>query len=215
MGMTFAEAMKLAAKRQKRSLRSIATETGVSYDIMKNLSQGKSEKPNFAAAQKIADALGVSVDGLLDGHVEDISTPSIAVAGRVGAGAKVPLEDAYEKGDGLYHVACPPQISPRGVVAVEVEGDSMSPAYEAGDVLFYSRDVEGVPSEAVGRKCVVCDDSGDVWVKQVRRREGQPEGLFDLVSINTGTDPRYDVRLKWASPVRMYLPVDLVKRLNV
>ena len=64
-------------------------------------------------------------------------TPTISIAGKVGAGASVPVFDAYAKGDGPQ-VICPPGLSPSGVVAVEVEGDSMEPVYSAGDLLFYS-----------------------------------------------------------------------------
>jgi len=88
----------------------------------------------------------------------------------------------------------------------------MAPTYEPGDVLFYTRDVIGVPSEAIGRKCVVCDEAGDVWLKIVRRRDGQPEGYYDLVSINAEVAPRYDVRLQWAAPVRMALSAEMIER---
>jgi phage repressor protein C with HTH and peptisase S24 domain len=69
----------------------------------------------------------------------ELSPASVSIAGKVGAGAQVPVFDAYEKGDGPQ-VECPPGLNPHGVVAVEVEGDSMEPAFAAGDILFYTRD---------------------------------------------------------------------------
>lgn len=136
--------------------------------------------------------------------------PTISIAGQVGAGARIPLFDAYEKGDGPQ-VQAPPQLSAHGIVAVEVVGDSMEPVYNAGDLLFYTRDTaDGVPDDVVGYKCVCEDMEGNTWVKQVRR--GSAQGLFNLVSINPGADSQHDVKLKWAAKVKMHLPADLAIR---
>lgn len=141
-----------------------------------------------------------------------INRPGVAVAGRVGAGAKIPLFDGFEKGDGLYHVACPPQIAPTGVVAVEVEGDSMSPMYQPGHVLFFTRHThEGVLEEDIGKPCVVEDEAGNAWVKLVKR--GSAPGLWNLVSLNPSAESAWDVRIKWAARVRMALPADVIERI--
>ncbi|MDK3016520.1 S24 family peptidase [Pseudodonghicola flavimaris] len=138
--------------------------------------------------------------------------PSISIAGQVGAGAKVPVFDAYEKGDGPQ-VECPPGLSPHGIVAVEVVGDSMEPVYSAGDLLFYTRDThDGVPEEAIGHRCVCEDEAGMGWVKQVKR--GSEPGLFNLVSLNPGADNMHDVRLKWAARVRLHWPAELVRKVS-
>ena len=137
----------------------------------------------------------------------------IAVVGKVGAGAEIQLSDPHPKGEGLYQIACPPQIGPHGIVAVEVEGNSMEPAYEEGDILFYSRDTLGVPSEAIGRRCVVEDSNGMVWAKLLRRRDGQPEGLFDLISFHADTPPMYDAAIKWAAPIKMHLGKELITKM--
>lgn len=137
-------------------------------------------------------------------------SPTVSIAGRVGAGAKVPLFDTYEKGDGPQ-VECPPGLTPHGVVAVEVEGDSMEPIYSAGDLLFYTRDShEGVPDEAIGYKCVCEDAEGMGWVKQIK--PGDEPGVFHLISLNPGATNLWNVRLKWAARVRLHWPVELVKR---
>ena len=164
-------------------------------------------------AEEYARAFGVSPAWLLYGRGDMAlgAVPTIAIAGKVGAGARVPLFDAYEKGDGPQ-VECPPQLSPHGIVAVEIEGDSMEPVYAAGDLLFYSRDVIGVPDDAIGAKCICEDVDGNAWVKQVRR--GAEPGLFNLVSINPAAENQHGVRLKWAARVRLHLPADLAKRVG-
>lgn len=137
--------------------------------------------------------------------------PSVAVAGKVGAGAKVPLSDPYPKGDGLYHVECPPQLSPHGIVAVEVEGDSMAPMYQPGHVLFFSRNShEGVLAEDLGYPCVVECEDGNAWVKLVKR--GDEPGLFHLISLNPTADTMHNQRIKWAARVKLALPGEFVVR---
>lgn len=212
MENSFKNALQYALDQTGRSLRSVAIDAGVSYEQLKGLMQGKAKSTNVDDGVKVANAFGVPVEEFLSGNLSNI-TPTISVAGRVGAGAKVALFDSYAKGDGLYHVACPPQIGPSGIVAVEVEGNSMEPAYEGGDILFYSREAMGVPIEAIGRRCVVEDSDGFVWVKLLRRREGQPEGLFDLISFHADTPPMYDSTAKWAAPIKMHLPKHLVTKL--
>lgn len=141
--------------------------------------------------------------------------PLIAVAGRVGAGASVPLIDAYEKGDGLFHVAAPAQLvkdgSPDGIVAVEVEGDSMVPMYQPGDILFYSRTThEGIPDEDIGRPCVVEDADGMARIKQVKRSD--EKGLFNRISLNPTSETKHNQRIKRAARAMLALPAEMVQR---
>ena len=51
------------------SLGRVAKGAGVSGDILKNINQGKSERPNADAADKIARYFGVSLTEFLDGVV--------------------------------------------------------------------------------------------------------------------------------------------------
>ena len=181
----------------------------VSYDQLKGLMQGKSKTTNFDDGIKVAAAFGVSVEDFLAGNLL-FDRPAVSVAGHVGAGAIVELADAHAKGDGLYHIACPPQVSPHGIVGVEVRGDSMAPIYQPGDVLLYTRDALGVPSEAIGKICICEDEDGRAWVKVVRT--GSQEGTFSLISVNPESAHMHGIRLKWAAPVRLHLPAEFVDR---
>jgi phage repressor protein C with HTH and peptisase S24 domain len=206
MENSFRNALQNALTETGRSLRSVAIAANVSYDQLKSLIQGKAKTTNVDDAVKVAAVFGVQVEDFLNGCYTPKFKPTIAVAGRVGAGARVELVDAYAKGDGLDQIPCPPQLNPTGIVAVEVEGNSMEPAYEEGDILFYSRDTLGVPSDAIGKRCIIEDADGFAWIKLLRRREGQPDGLFDLLSFHTDAPPMYDVAVTWAAPVKMHLP---------
>jgi phage repressor protein C with HTH and peptisase S24 domain len=213
MSQTFREALLNYLRDQEIGLAELSRKSGVSHEQLKKLRQRPTGTTNVDDAQRIATALGLTLDGLM--NEAGATRPStIAVVGRVGAGAQVPLADAYAKGGGIYHIVRPPQLSSNGYVAVEVEGNSMEPAYQDGDVLFYSRDTVGVPAEAIGKRCVCEDANGYAWVKMVRRRDDQPDGLFDLISFHADSPPIYDVSLSWACPIKMHLPQDMIQRVE-
>ncbi len=190
---------------QGLSIELLAEKAGISRSYLNELELG-AKTINAIRLTQVAEALNVDVEDL----IARTSHP-VAVPGRAGAGAEVHLVDDYAKGDGLFHVECPPQLSPRGIVAVEVEGNSMEPAYAEGDLLFYSRDAMGVPTEAIGRMCIAADEAGRVWVKQVKA--GTEAGLFNLLSINPMGANMHDVRLKWAAPVKLHLPREFVRKI--
>ncbi len=197
------------------SEQALSKEAGLSKDGIRNWrrrfeSGDESAGANVTSISKVAAALGVTELWLLYGVDENMPHPTVAIAGAVGAGAMVPVFDAYEKGDGPQ-VECPQVLSPQNVVAVEVAGDSMEPIYSAGDLLFYTREsADGVPTDAIGHRCVCEDANGMGWVKQVR--QGSEPGLFNLISLNPGADNQHDVKLKWAARVRLHLPADLARR---
>lgn len=188
----------------------VSKQAGLSSSAIRKMFENPTTSPKISSATSIAKALGLTVEAVIDAAEPRIA-PTIAIAGKVGAGARVPVFDAYEKGDGPQ-VECPPGLSPHGIVAVEVEGDSMEPIYSAGDLLFYTRNGHNsIPSEAVGQRCVIEDDDGMGWVKQVKL--GSAPGLFNLISLNPGADNIHDIKLKWAAPVRLHWPSDLVRKL--
>jgi transcriptional regulator with XRE-family HTH domain len=195
------------AKRTNR--RAVSLAAGMGHTAVRDIVNRKTKNPTFESLTRIAEALAVDVSEIIRSSPRPSAT--VAVAGKVGAGARVPLVDAYEKGDGPQ-VECPPGLSPHGIVAVEVVGDSMEPVYSAGDLLFYTRHAVGVPAEALGRRCVCEDDAGDAWVKQVK--PGRDPATFDLYSINAAVAPMYGVSLSWAAPVRLHWPAELAVRIR-
>ena len=182
----------------------VAAAAAISTSYLSQLSTGKYAK-------------GVSIDVLmqiaaaLDEPVQALFEPDepIAVAGRVGAGARVELIDAYEKGDGLYRIACPIDLSPHGIVGVEVVGGSMEPMIREGDVLLFSRNFVGVDENDMG-EIVICEtEDGEALVKQIKT--GREPNTFDLLSARDGLDPIYGARLKWAARLRRHIRKDEVE----
>lgn len=211
MQQTFRDAFLAAIKTTGKSMRQVALDAGVSYEQLKNLAQGKSKSTNVDDAVRIAASFGTNLEGFLEGSTSPGDRPTIAIAGKVGAGAHVPVFDAYPKGGGPQ-VECPSGLSPDGIVAVEVKGDSMEPVYSGGDLLFYSRNGhDSVPSDIIGHRCVCEDGDGMGWVKQVKA--GDEPGLFHLISLNPGANNLWNVRLKWAARVRLHWPADLARKI--
>lgn len=186
-----------------------AKAAGLNHTAIRDIITRKTKHPTFDTLARIAEALDVSVAEIVD--AAEARGAAITVAGRVGAGARVPLVDGFERGDGLYHVRCPDMLPAQGIVAVEVDGDSMAPMYQPGHVLFFRRAThEGILTEDIGCPCVVEDAKGDAWVKLVKR--GSEPGLFNLISLNPAAESIWDQRIKWAARVRLALGADLVER---
>ncbi|WP_421907096.1 helix-turn-helix domain-containing protein [Mameliella sp.] len=189
----------------------LAERAGLGTSFIRDLYRKKAASPKLENALRIADALDLTVEEIIAAADGLPAANSITIAGKVGAGARVPVFDAYEKGDGPQ-VEAPPGLPTTGIVAVEIQGDSMEPVFSAGDLLFYSRNShDGVPVEVIGKRCVCEDENGMGWVKLVRL--GRDEGSFDLHSFNDASPTMYGVRLKWAAPVRLHWPADLVRKL--
>lgn len=193
----------------------VSERAGLDSSTIRKIFANPSSSPKTINAMKIAHALGMRIDEIIQLGETDTDRPigpTIAIAGRVGAGAQVPVFDVYEKGDGPQ-VEAPPGLPTSGIVAVEVIGDSMEPVYSAGDLLFYSRVApDAVPDDVIGHRCVVEDSEGMGWVKQVK--PGSEKGLFNLISLNPGAMNQHDVKLKWAARVRLAWPADLARKVT-
>jgi len=205
----FQEAMKLQLDRilKQRGMKQnqFAEAIGTSDSYVSQLAHGHRQP-----SPKLLARMGE----VLDVHPSALIAPQrpISVAGRVGAGAVVELVDAYAKGDGLYHIACPDDLPAHGIVAVEVVGESMQPLIREGDVLLFTRHFLGVDASALGQVCILATADGRALVKDLRA--GRDPGTFDLFSLNTAANhPEYGVRLKWAAPYRRHLRREDVERL--
>lgn len=165
-----------------------AREADVSEGGFRDFMNGRTDSISIASYEALAAAAKVSVSALLGEQVP--------VVGRVGAGQEMYPFDDHALGDGLEHVDAPPGLSPDVVVAVEVTGTSMHPIAE-GWLLFYRRDVYGVPEECINKLCVCQIQDGPTYVKEVRR--GTTDGTFTLTSWNA--PPIENVELAWAAKV--------------
>lgn len=131
--------------------------------------------------------------------IQEPSYNLVPVLSYVGAGAKVYAIDDHAQGGGLEEVEAPTGYSADGIIALIVRGDSMEPQMEAGWLIFYRRESDGVPPDCIGELCVVKMHDDCVLVKKLR--QGSKPGLFHLLSKNPNHEPIFDAKLKWASRV--------------
>lgn len=113
--------------------------------------------------------------------VSDFVPYDIPLLGRAGAGRRVFSEDGYPVGEGYQKVHRPYDLFDPNAFAVEVEGDSMSPRYEDGDIVICS------PAKGwnTGDYCVVIKKDDEVLVKKVADKDG----AMILYSVNQAYDP--------------------------
>ena len=172
------------------TLEQLASRLGTSAGHLHKWETGK-VSVNLKRMGEIADILGIGIIDL----VEDL--PRVPIVGKVGAGAVVESIDDFPLGEAQKYARCPTGLDPQYTVAVEVVGDSMLPIDE-GWLLFYTRSYDGVPTECLGKLCVVqLSDNGPRYVK--RLKQGQSGAKFNLYSTNAREIE--DVELAWAAPV--------------
>lgn len=191
--------------RRKIKQTTLADAVGVNKSYISEIVSGK-KLPSMDVLSKIVEYLDVDPSEVM------APARSVPVVGYVGAGAAVELTDAYAKGDGMYHVACPEDLPAREVVAVEVTGQSMEPMIQPGDILFFTRHFMGVDERAVGNVAICETADGRALVKLIR--PGRDKGTFDLYSINSALNgPEYGLRLRWAAPFRRHIRKEDVERI--
>ena len=184
-------------KHRHFTLEQLAARLGTSAGHLHKWETGK-VSVNLRRLGEIADILGVTVIDLVQ------EQSRIPVVGQVGAGATVEAIDDFPRGHARKHASCPVGLDASYTVAVEVIGDSMLPIDE-GWLLFYTRNYDGVPSECMGRLCIVqLLENGQRYVK--RLKTGTKHGLFNLYSTNAREIE--DVELAWAAPILDARPVD-------
>ncbi len=121
---------------------------------------------------------------------------TVEVVGYVGAGAEIRPIDDHPLGAGIETVEAPPNVEPSSVVAVRIRGDSMYPAYNDGDVIYYQKHAAEL-QDCYNRDCVVKLLDGPTMVKRVERGSG-PDRVT-LISHNA--PPITDMRVEWISRV--------------
>ncbi len=179
------------------TLRDMADKTGYSFSQIQKLEMGD-RRLSFVWKQRLATVLECHPDDL-DSEDAGIHVPIVGV---LGAGAKVKLAQPSGKGGGLSEPAAPSGFNPKKTVAIEVKGDALAPLICNGFRLYYEDKIYGVPEEFLGKICVVEVESGQVYVKILRK--GSKLGYYHLENVNPNDPPLLDVRIKWSAKVRFW-----------
>lgn len=155
------------------------------------------DEPEHNHIRALADLFKCSTDYLLGTESTLAPFKTTPVVGYVGAGGvNIPFDD-YAHGDGMDEVETPPGLNDKAV-AVKVSGDSMYPAYEDGDIIFYVRNgVDIDENQCIGKQCIIKVTDGPIYIKRLSR--GSAPGLYHLESHNA--PPMHDITIEWAARV--------------
>ncbi|QBR70643.1 peptidase S24 [Beijerinckiaceae bacterium] len=144
----------------------------------------------------LAPVLQTTAAWLLEGAGEPSPGNLVPVVGRIGAGAEIQPEFEQIPPEGLYEIEVPFPI-PTDAIAFQVEGDSMWPRYDPGDVIICWRQGTNV-DEVIGWEAAVRTADGKRYLKRIQR--GAATGTFDLESHNAA--PIRNVRIEWAAEIK-------------
>ena len=147
----------------------------------------------------LAPVLQTSASWLLEGVGATKPAP-LKVLGRIGAGAEILPEYEQTPPEGLYEIDFALPL-PQEAIAFAVEGDSMWPRFNAGDLVICT-EAEHDPTTIAGREAAVRTGDGKRYLKTIRR--GASNNRYDLESHNA--PPIRGVQIAWASPIILIIP---------
>lgn len=168
----------------------VAEAAGTSNQMIGLLERGQ-RRLTVEWMERIAPVLGVAPVDLM------LTSQSVPVVGYVGAGAEIYSIDDHAKGTGMFETSAPPQGATPSMIALVVRGDSMSPAYEDGDIIYYDQQLTGDFDHLVGKRVVVRLADGRTFIKKLRKNSS---GEYWLHSHNS--DPIISPAIEWVAAVR-------------
>ena len=162
---------------------------------------GRERWPSTESVAKALAATSTTIDTFVsligDGQRVVQSVPLLGLA-QAGSGGYFD-DGGFPAGEGWDEVGLP-SINDEPAYALEISGDSMRPAYRAGDIIVVS---PGTPIRR-GDRVVVKTRDGEVMVKELKRRTSK---VLELASLNPAhpdrtfapSDVEWIARIVWAS----------------
>lgn len=189
------EALRRQMERKKIKRKPLAKAAGLGETAIRDIFDERRNDVRASTLVKLADYFAIPVDELA-------GREPVPLVGRIGAGGSV----IFEETDDPEIVPRPP-LGTGAMIALEVQGDSMLPKYESGDIIYISRDHEGVLPDYIGKYCAVRLKDGSTFLKILAL--GSELERYTLRSLNAAD--MENVEVEWATPVRFVLPRDALK----
>ena len=190
------EALGLSANRAS----ALAKKPDAIRNLKRAVQNGERRGVTTETLAALAPVLKTTAAWLLEGVGDTQSSASIKVVGRIGAGAEILPEFEQIPPDGLFEIELAFPLPPDSL-AFAVEGDSMWPRYDAGDVVICGKP-ESDAHAIAGLEAAVRTSDGKRYLKTIRR--GNKAGTFDLESHNA--PPIRGVGIEWAARILARLP---------
>ena len=180
-------------ERRSMTLEHLAEQSGISVSYLSRMEAGR-RNVSLKNVQKLTGPLRVSQRDLV---IDDESAERfiVKVVGRIGAGAEIHMDVEQVGPDGLDEIEIPFPVDARSL-AFQVEGESMWPRYDPGDIVITGEEGTDI-DQIVGWEAAVRTADGRRYLKRVRK--GSRPGLFNLESHNAS--PIEDVALEWAAEI--------------
>jgi repressor LexA len=137
-------------------------------------------------------------------------TGAVPVMGRIGAGSVIEPDFDQADASGLYDVTLPFPV-PDEMIGLEVDGESMMPKYDPGDVVVVWREQRRDINFYIGQLAAVRTEDGRRFLKIILN--GSREGLYRLESFNA--KPIVDVSISWVGEIHVIVPASQVRHLGV
>lgn len=188
------------------TLEELAEKVDLSVSYVQRLENGER---NLAIKHlnSFAAALATAPRDLLTSG-EEVETHTVKVVGKIGAGAEILPEAEQVPPEGLFQIEIPFPV-PDATLAFEIEGDSMWPRYDAGDVVLCWREGTNA-TEIIGWEAAVRTHDGRRYLKRII--QGSRSRHYDLESYNAPVIR--NVKLEWVSKVQLVVRAGEWKQLG-
>ncbi|WP_172841983.1 S24 family peptidase [Bradyrhizobium lablabi] len=133
----------------------------------------------------------------------------VPVVGMIGAGAVVEPEFEQVPEGGIYEVELPYAV-PEDLIAFQVEGDSMMPRYDDGDVILVWKDQKRSLESFYGEEAAVRTHDGRRYIKTILY--GKTRQTVNLQSFNAKLIE--GVRIEWIGEIYSTIRAGQVHRLT-
>lgn len=134
---------------------------------------------------------------------------SIPVMGKIGAGSAIEPDFDQAGEDGLFAVTLPFPV-PDDMIGLQVEGESMLPKYDPGDVIVVWREQRRNTESFIGQLAAVRTEQGRRYLKTILK--GSQSDLYRLESFNA--KPIEDVSIQWVGEIHVIVPASQVKNIG-
>ena len=200
--------LKAARKRAGfESARYAAMRYGWTVSTYASHENGQTPVPQ-KAAETYAPKFRTTAAWILTGDGPATARNIAPVMGMVGAGGDISPEYEQVPPEGLSEIEAPFPL-PDDAIAFQVEGNSMWPRYDPGDIVIV-RSRQGDPDSLLGLEVALRTAKGQRYLKRVLR--GKARGLYDLESHNA--EPIRNVRIEWVSEVHAVIRAGQWRKLD-
>lgn len=163
----------------------------------------------YGKAYKVRPAWLLTGEGSADTSEQPKKGAGLPVMGKVGGGSVILPEYDQVPPDGLYQVDLPYLLS-EDLIAFEIEGPSMLPYYQPGDLVVVYKEQRRGTESFIGKEAAVRTEDGHRYLKTIVN--GPRRGLYSLQSFNAMLIE--GVEIAWVGEIYGTIRGDALRRIE-